>query len=278
MKFLDYLVSVDSITKNYISRVTVQLWDFKYPYNSKRRVKLNTPFPYGTGILVSYIGLKFIFTAHHVVFNREDSPLYLRTSDDEFISITGKVGMFDSEIGVDLAYIELSMDVQNELSRVRNKGFLEASNIGFGGTIEDGDSVIAMGFPGLKTKINMKDLSVVTTGSIWLTKAAPDKIYEHYKKSKSIYFCLNFQGVETGLLTTEKFKRIDPEGISGGGVWKIWVEPFMGEKLVRYHLIGILTEYNKGKYHVLWANRIEILMRQINFDYGIPYSIESTTT
>lgn len=278
MKFSDYLLSVDSITKNYISRVTVQLWEFKYPYNSKRREKLNTPFPYGTGILVSYIGLKFIFTAHHVVFNRDDSPLYIRVSNDQFISITGKVGMFDSESGVDLAYIELSMEVQNELSRVSNKGFLEARNIGFGGTVEEGDPVIAMGFPELKTKIGKTDLSVFTVGSIWLTKGAADKIYEYYKKSKSIYFCLNFQGEETGLLTTEKFKKIDPEGISGGGVWKIWVEPFLGEKLVRYHLIGILTEYNKGKYHVLWANRIEILMRLINSDYGVPDSIESTTT
>ena len=279
MSHEEYLKSIDTIARNHITLVTIQIWDFQYIYNRDRGEEVNTPKPFGTGILVAYMGRKFIFTAQHVTEERSDQPLYIRTGPEEFSTITGDVRMIRSNDaqGIDLAFIELDGETISNIERIQNHGFLEPENIGFGGSLLENEPVVAMGFPELKTKVDRYDLSITSIGSIWLLKGAPGKMYNYYKKDKTIVYGLNYHGVQTGILSDQKSKKIDPEGISGGGVWKVWVQPFMGEELVRYHLIGILTDYKKSKYHVLWANQIELLMDFINRTYGLPLNLEPTS-
>lgn len=86
-------------------------------------------------------------------------------------------------------------------------------------------------------------------------------VYEHYKFNINRDFILDFAGKGMDLKTNRKSGQInDPYGMSGCGLWLLTEKPEAENLEFQYHLIGIMTEFRKGKYHVLIGNRIEIVI------------------
>jgi len=101
-----------------------------------------------------------------------------------------------------------------------------------------------------------------------------EKIYTYYHLDTKKNFVLNFAGKGVDLETGKKSDKInDPYGMSGCGLWYLQVRPEYGKMVLDYFLIGIMTSFEKYKYHVLIGNKIELIMADLektglfNFDW-----------
>jgi len=88
-----------------------------------------------------------------------------------------------------------------------------------------------------------------------------EEVYEYYKFDIHKDYILDFAGRGIDLQTDEKSGKIsDPNGMSGCGLWLLTEKPSTDTYDLQYHLIGIMTEFRKGKYHCLIGNRIELVI------------------
>lgn len=267
--------------ENHITHCTIQLWKFfeKYDYQLKEYKK--RPKARGTGVLLKYIGKHFLLTAKHVVNDvEENNLLYFRSGSNGYLSISGKVGMMDTELDskIDLAFIELGEENIASINAIRNKKFLTPEHVGAGFKLATKETIIACGFPDQTTKVDKKTLEPYVVGQYKFLPHVENGIYEHYNYDPQIKVGLSYHGKSFNLKTNEKINKVEPHGMSGGGIWKVGVEHFIDEDLVRYHLIGIMTNVENYKYHVIWSTRIELLMEFISNSYGLETSIESSKT
>jgi hypothetical protein len=96
------------------------------------------------------------------------------------------------------------------------------------------------------------------------------KPYSFCKFDPNVNYLLNFEGKGTDLETGELVRKLeDPYGISGCGLWKF--HPFIndGKLDIDYSLVGIMFMAKKGKYHVLVATKIELLIEAITKRYDL---------
>ena len=127
MKNMNYEQIVDTIARNKIARVTIQLWRFPFEYNKKRREEMTMPKSHGTGILFEVDELKFLITAKHVCDGiNEENKLWFQNSEETFLSITGDVILVDDTEGngVDVAIIKLNDANVHEIELIGHKAFL----------------------------------------------------------------------------------------------------------------------------------------------------------
>ncbi|MBF1998936.1 hypothetical protein H0I59_11190, partial [Flavobacterium psychrophilum] len=63
-------------------------------------------------------------------------------------------------------------------------------------------------------------------------------------------------------------------GLSGGGLWYIIIDfdKDKNEIVSEAFLIGIMTEFRRGKYDCLIANRIEIILKMIQNNEGADFN------
>ncbi|MBC6995197.1 hypothetical protein QWY85_12545 [Neolewinella lacunae] len=212
---------IETIARNEIGKVTIQLWKFPYEFNNKRRETLNTPKSYGTGVLLKRGDFRFLITAKHVCDGIDgNNLLYFQNSNDSFLSISGDVLLLDDDQDkrIDLAVIKLSDRTVREIDMIQNKWFLSENKLKPGIQFSGGELLLAVGFPQLSTKVDKKSMSITSVGNIWVSKAAISLHYDEYSMDKDFVIGFDYHGKATSLVTHEKLKKIDPEGISGGGL------------------------------------------------------------
>src|SRR5690606_36973993 len=99
-----------------------------------------------------------------------------------------------------------------------------------------------------------------------------DKVYEYYSLDFLTHYVLEFRGKAINIKTgkSEKIKT-EHYGLSGGGLWYIIIEfdEKKGELVSKAFLIGIMTEFRRGKYDCLIANRMEIILGMIQRNENI---------
>ncbi len=270
-----------NVCENHITHYTIQLWKFIDKYDYQLRESKQIPKAKGTGVLLQYIGKHFILTAKHVVNDvNESNLLYFRSGPDEYLSIIGEVGMMDTESDseIDLAFIELDEKIVAALNSIINQKFLTPDHVGAGFQPAPDETIIACGYPDETTKVNIKTLDINVIGQYIFLPHVKDDIYEHYKYDRLIKIGLSYHGKSFNIQTNKRSNRIEPYGMSGGGIWKVGVEDLFGEDLVRFHLIGIMTNVVNNRHHVLWSTRIELMMDFISHSYGLETSIEPSKT
>lgn len=265
------------VCENQITHYTIQLWKFieKYDYHLKDNKKI--PKAKGTGVLLKYIGKHFLLTAKHVIEDvSEENLLYFRSAPDEYLSITGIVGMMDTENDseIDLAFVEISEENVKHLNAIINQKFLTPDHVGAGFQPAPNETIIACGYPDKKTQVDKKSLELNVVGQYKFLPHVEDSIYEHYKYDKQTKIGLSYHGKSFDIKTNQKINKVEPHGMSGGGIWKVGVEDLFGEDLVKFHLIGIMTNVENNKFHVIWSTRIELMMDFISSSYGMTTSIE----
>ena len=88
------------------------------------------------------------------------------------------------------------------------------------------------------------------------------------------FFILDMKGKGTDI-STGKPSKIDDQfyGISGCGLWFLIFNnnPTTGELSLDYRLIGIMTEFRKGKYYCLIGNKIRLILNAMTAIDGLKF-------
>jgi len=267
-----------NVAKDKLVYHTIQLWEVKNKYNKKRRKQMEIPIPLGTGILFEIDGYKFIFSCYHVLKEFTPSNLVYIKYGEKFINLSGEVTLLSSidDGQIDLACIKLDQEIAAYIDAASDMQYLQIENIGYGATIEENEPIVCNGFPELKTTVNQKTLDIKRKGNIFILPGSKDEYYKHYKLDKDKSYCLDYNGKVEILDTGKKGKKIDLEGMSGGGIWKVRYKTLLSEKIIDYHLIGILICYKKKPYYVLCGSRIEYLINSISKKYNLKIKVGPT--
>lgn len=219
--------------------------------------------PYGSGVFMLIHNAHFIFTASHVVNNlsNEDFSLYIKISDDEYIRVIGNVKYTDiiESKGGDVAYIKLDKEIVHLLAskyefltidkvRKHNKLLFGAANY------------CVLGFP--ENNIEYINGVLNTFNEAYITLPATDKVYQYYKLNKKDWIIVKMTGKSQDVVTKEKTPmNTHFYGLSGCGLWLII--PNTTNNSYEYKLIGIMTDFKKGKYYCLIGNKIHHLIEAL---------------
>lgn len=220
--------------------------------------------PYGSGVFTKIYNDYFIITASHVADFFEKNPnddLRIRVNQKLFINVIGEIKYTDinKSEGVDLAYIKLDTEMIKPLLKPYIP--LNIEKIRSHHNLIYAMNYCVLGFPAVNIS---KDNEPFDTGaSFYLTSPANDKPYEYHKYNKRDYIVLNMEGKGKDIKTNNKTK-INTEfyGISGCGLWLILytINPLNGKTEIDYRLVGIMSEFRKGKYFCLIANKIYLVI------------------
>lgn len=221
--------------------------------------------PLGSGVLVKVFDNYYLFTASHVAATKDGEELYVLTKRG-IRTIIGEARESDLEVNskIDVAYIRLHPQFVELLKE--SYEFLPQNRILLNHFTNDSTFYLAYGYPAVNIKVDAENRMVRVGSEFYLLKPSKEKVYKRYGLDEQAHFILDFAGKGTSLFTDEKIKvNSEPYGISGGGLWALKQTQNI-ENPLDYALIGLLIEYRKGQYHILIANRIDIVVQGINAD------------
>ncbi len=259
----------DKLVKNLIDsdllRFTIQFF-----YKSENGLR-----PFGTGVLALIHDVHFILTASHVAdYLTEDSnQLFIRVDKEKYINVIGDIKYtdIDKSQGIDLAYIKIDKEMITPLSRPYK--FLTIDKISKHNRMLDASNYCVLGYPEKNIKFNNGKLD--TGASFYLTNATNENPYDFYGYNKSDFFLVEMKGKGIDIETGDK-KKINTHfyGISGCGLWYIDFnqDPQTNEYWLDYRLIGIMTEFRKGKYFCLVANKIHLFIEAFKVIEGFKFN------
>lgn len=236
--------------------------------------KNNDFYPFGSGVLLETHGLHFLLTASHVVayLDEPDKSLFVRVDENKFINIIGKTNRTKIELSgnVDLAYIKLEETMLNYLAK--SYKFLPINKILKHNPVLGGSNYCVLGYP---EKNLIKVDGLFDTGpSLFITNAAKENRYSYYGFDKNNFIIVNMEGKGTDILNGGPHK-IDNRfyGISGCGLWFLSFDNIEKSNFnsIDYRLIGIMTEFKKGKYYCLVANKIHLFLDAFKIFEGLNF-------
>lgn len=244
---------VIELIDNYLLRHTIQFF-----YKTDKGLR-----PFGSGVLALIHDTHFILTASHVAeyLEKEENQLYIRVDKKGYINLLGDIKYtdIDKSKGVDLAYIKLDSQMIPHL--LKPYKFLTIDKIARHNLRLDGMNYCVIGFP--EKNINFDNGSMETGASFYLTSATNENPYDYYRLSKEDYFIVDMKGKGTDIKTRNK-STVNTHfyGISGCGLWYLIynLDPNTNKYSVDYRLIGIMTQFKKGKYFCLVANKIHLVI------------------
>lgn len=224
--------------------------------------------PYASGVLALLGGTHYLLTASHVTEDwSNDHQLFTRTRMG-YVSIVGELRETDIEKsnGLDLAYIKLDAGVVPAIEAGHK--FLPISKFRKHSKLLDSTQYCVIGFPTISKKI--VDGKLKTGASGYFLHPSSDKVYEHYGFNPATHFALEMKGKGTDLITgeVEKFKT-EHYGLSGCGLWLVLLNSDGTSYTADFRLVGIMTEFKKGKYHCLIGNRIDVILDALQTYEGL---------
>ncbi len=229
--------------------------------------------PYGSGVLVFLNNKCLIFTAAHVTENFDTTPLFV-LSNKGIIPIVGYVREtdLDKDNQTDLAYIILEDAIAAIL--VQSYDFIPLNRLLHSHIPEHINQYLVVGYPERNIRAVPDEKRIYTGSSIFILTMSKENVYDHYRFDKDKTYILDFAGKGLDLESNGESEKIgDPHGISGCGLWLLSQKQNVDYFELEYHLIGIMTEFRKGKYHCLVGNRIEIIISALTQldGYNIPF-------
>jgi len=257
----EHIEKVVKKVKEEIVYHTIQLWVVK-----DEKIK-----PYGTGIFFSIEETYFIFSAGHVLEylkENEDDHLFIKVGN-EFTNVLGEIRyLLHEERKFDLGYIKLDVKMEDILNKYY-KSLLKTQTADLNPQM----NVINFGILGYSEVDYLEKGSPLSTfPTFYLTDLAKDNVYEHYNFDKNQFIITNFRGKGWELnnsFSEEKSKMPSHfHGISGGGLWYFKID-LSGN--VAYKLIGLMTEFRKGKFYCLIAMKIGYVLGLISEYEGIEF-------
>lgn len=220
--------------------------------------------PFASGVFVKIYETHFIFTASHVVeiISNNNTNLFVQIGEDDYVNVVGNIKRtdFNKTKGIDLAYIKLDEQIVPKLTN--NYNFLPLNKIRkHNKLLEGGANYCVLGFP--ENSFDFEDNKIIPAAEVYITLPTNDNPYEYYKLSKDDWIILKMTGKSQEVVTKKK-QSIDTHfhGLSGCGLWLLM--PSVNENTCDYRLVGIMTDYKKGKYYCLIGNKIHFLLEALS--------------
>lgn len=215
--------------------------------------------PHGSGVLLEVGNKRLIITAAHVTEKADSNPLFV-TSKRGIIPVVGNLRETDlcKDDKADLAYIILDDKIGEILAD--SYQFITVNKILSHSAVRSNQYMV-VGYPEVNIRADYEKHIIHAGSSIFLLTPSKDEVYDYYGFDKDKNFVLDFAGKGIDLETDTKSGKIDdPYGISGCGLWLLSEDPGAEPLALQYQLIGIMTEFRKGKYHSLIGNKIDFVI------------------
>lgn len=214
----------------------------------------------GSGVLLFTNKKYLILTASHVA---EEGPFYVVTKS-ELKYISGEYveeGRKHTK-KIDLSYIILD----NEVADFLNQEYTFLSDKDILVSYKSNANMlnyIVVGYLEKTTKINASENAIHTVAATFNLKISNEKAYKFYDINRDFQILLDFKGKLENYKSNINEKIPDPYGLSGSGLWGLFHKPVSLKYELECKLIGIMTEFRKGKYHCLIGNKIELLVESL---------------
>ncbi len=216
--------------------------------------------PFASGVLAKIHDTHFILTASHVAdyLVKDGNELFVKVDHNGYINVLGEIKYtaIERSKGIDLAYIIINPEMLPHL--YKPYFFLTVDKFRDHNKIMNSLNYCVIGFPEKNVKKQAEHLE--TGASFFITSAANEKPYQYYNLPEKDFFIVLMEGKGTDIESGEKTK-VDTHfyGISGCGLWYLIFQHDKDDRVtVDYRLIGIMTEFKKGKYFCLIANKIHL--------------------
>jgi len=245
---------LDHIMSNELATHTCQIFEQGKPSGMK---------PYGSGVMVILNEAYFLLTASHVVEDWSDEhQLYIK-SRRGYISIVGTMSQTDiaKSEGVDLAFIKLDQEILPEIEA--GYKFLPISKFRKHVNLLDAAQYCVIGYPEINKKNDAK--GVMQTGtSVYFMAPSKQNVYDYYNLKRRNHISLEFKGKGMDVRTGESKKLQGHHyGLSGCGLWLILITKNHEGYFYDYRLIGIMTDFRRGKYDCLFGNHIDFILQAL---------------
>lgn len=259
---------IDKVVKDLIEtdllRFTIQFF-----YKSEEGLR-----PFGSGVLAHIHSIHFILTASHVAdyLTDEQNALFIRVDRQKYINVIGDIKYtdIDKSEGIDLAYIKVDKEMIAPLSKPYK--FITIDKLSQHNNMLDAMNYCVLGFP--EKNIKFENNTLETGASFFLTSASNEKPYNYYGFKKSDSFLVDMKGKGIDVKTGNKSKvNTHFYGISGCGLWYLNfnIDPSTHEYWADYRLIGIMTQFKKGKYFCLVGNKIHLFLEAFKVIEGFKF-------
>lgn len=255
--FEEYQSKVLELGRSNIIRHTIQI----LLRNDKGQIR-----PCGTGVTFKIDEHYFILTAAHVVNEFPDGTEIHVNIQDGYPVIECEVRSTDLEFHstVDLAYLHLEPESAELLKKYYQ--FIEMSKLYKDHEIHESFSYLISGYPIENYKFE-KDGWMVTGASLLLLRGCPKDQYAKHGYTEDMHHCFVYEHISRDMISGESKLTDDPQGISGSGVYFM----FMNEGTLEYRLVGIVIELQLNPPMMIVSNRIEPLMQQLFEDLNLPH-------
>lgn len=203
--------------------------------------------------------LAFLVTAAHVCLDRRKQivPLFTwgtsgpRVLRQQRLAWEYKPGQTPD---ADIALIALTQDDLADLSM--SYQFSDPQSVATTKTIAPGVHYLIAGYPSVRNKVKSRNYSPPAMATYLMTgKIQSVASLRHTDKIDSHHFALCFKGDEVRNLDGVPFHVPKPQGMSGGGVWRLDIDLTSGLATTPL-LVGIGIEYHKTE-ETFVASRIQ---------------------
>ncbi|MFT3796500.1 hypothetical protein [Flavobacterium sp.] len=216
--------------------------------------------PHGSGIFIVVGDIHFLVTASHVTKDWSDeNQLYIRINETNYVSLVGELRETDLERDdkIDLAYVKIDERILPDLQKPYI--FLPISKIRNHNQLVEGTNYCVMGYPE-KSLANIDD-KIEPVAKAYYVNPSSQKVYDYYKFDPKHFYMFEMKGKGENIKTGEIEKTgTHFYGISGCGVWLMILDESENKLSIDYRLIGIMTEFRKGKYLSLIGIKIKLIL------------------
>jgi hypothetical protein len=221
--------------------------------------------PYASGVFVFLEDAYYLLTAGHVIDDWDEKHPLLISVKDGHIWLAGKGFMTNYLTGnhIDVGCVRI-LDVQIELLKA-NYHFLTIDKMLVSNLSTSWSNYCLYGYP--EKDYKMAGDWLAPTAAVYFARPLSSKVFDYYQLSTDTHFVLEARG-DGFDLHTAAFKKvnIEPNGVSGGGLWYISYRQNANHYTAEARLIGIMTAFRRGRYQCLLANRLELALSCIR-DY-----------
>lgn len=203
--------------------------------------------------------LAFLVTAAHVCLDhrKQTVPLFTWGTNGPRVLRQQRLAweyMPGRTPDADIALIALTQDDLTDLSM--SYQFSDPQTVATTEAIAPGVHYLLAGYPSVRNKVKSRNYSPPAMATYLVTgKIQSVAPLQHKDKTDSHHFALCFKGDEVLTLDGAPFHVPKPQGMSGGGVWRLDINLHSGLATTPL-LVGIGIEYHKAE-EIFVASRIQ---------------------
>jgi hypothetical protein len=213
---------------------------------------------HGTGVLYKNDFQYFIITAAHVL----DKVHLFALAGNSIRILRGRVKtLLKSNNNIDLCCYNIDLPTVQFLQE--SYTFISKPRLHLSHAPETFLKYLVVGFPADITKIDLAADKVVLSPHYYNLKMSKENVYSYYSLDSNNQYALDFKGKMENYVKYKKQNIGEPYGLSGSSLWLI-VQKDDTPYNFDVKLIGIMTEFRKGKYHCLIGYKIKMILSQLD--------------